>query len=580
MEEEQKKMAEELLFSEKKKPGFAKQLFFGRFDDSTLFPFPYPNEKEQKINEIFIEGLTQFADAEIDPVWIDRNGTIPEHVVMGLCRLGVLGMTVPQKFGGLGMSFTAYCKATETLASRCASTTLFVNVHQSIGLKSLLLFGTPEQQNQWLPKLASGEVIAAFALTEPCAGSDAAGLQTRAEYDPKKKKYIINGQKQWITNGSIAGLMSVMAKMKVQTPEGEKDKITAFLVSPTMPGFSVTEPALEKIGFRGTRTANLKFENMEVPEENIIGPIGGGLKVALTLLDYGRTTFGALCTGIAKYLVKRAIEHAKTRYQFNRPIGSFGLVKEKIARISALAYAMEATTYMTAGLIDKGVEDVMAESAILKVFASDSLWQIIYDTMQIFGGKSLFTTEPFERILRDSRLNLIGEGSNEVMRAFISAICLRDVGMNLKGIVDEMKHPLSGIKQTLAFAKERLFSGSLASIQVKSPHLVNEAKALSKVVQRLGSSVIAVLAKYGEEVVEKQLDLNRLTTAVMALYTASSVLSKLDSDVILATPEELSVGKAYCREAVKTATDALNHLFDKDDAAIESLSDTLTDIPS
>ena len=288
------------------------------------------------------------------------------------------------------MSQYAYCNASELLSRHCGSTALFVNAHQSVGLKAILLFGTEEQKKRWLPALAKGDEIAAFSLTEPNAGSDAAGIETKAIYDPKERVYRITGNKQWTTNGSIAKVLTVMAKTPIETSFGIEEKITAFIVTPEMKGFEVVDPSLEKVGMRGTKTSNLRFSNMAVPEENILGPKGKGLKVCLTVLDYGRTTFGATCTGAAKYLLQRAISHAKTRHQFKRPLSSFPLIKKKLAKMAALTQAMDATTYLTAGLLDKGQSDIMLEASILKVFASEALWKIVYETMQIFGGRSFF----------------------------------------------------------------------------------------------------------------------------------------------------------------------------------------------
>src|SRR5690606_1549194 len=243
---------------------------------------------------------------------------------------------------------------------------------------------------------------------------------------------------------------------EIDTPRGKEDRITAFLVTPDMPGFRVTAPALEKVGMRGTVTSKLAFDNMEVPAENVLGPMGGGLTVALTILDFGRTTFGATCTGSAKELVERAIRHARTRHQFQRPLASFELVKQKIATMSATLYAMEASTYLTAGLLDRGEHDYMLETAMVKVFTSESQWQILYDTMQILGGRSFFTDEPYERMMRDARLHMIGEGSNEVLRAFIGAVGLRDVGMQMKDVLDAAKNPFTGIGAIFGFGKKSL----------------------------------------------------------------------------------------------------------------------------
>lgn len=562
LDAEQKKLAEELLFSEKKKPSFAKQLFFGRFDPSLAFP--YPSEKKEA--DEYAAKIQAFADANIDPVAIDREAKIPSSVIEGLGELGLLSLTIPKEHGGLGLSQYTYCKAMEKIAAKCAATALFINAHQSVGLKALVLFGTAEQKEKWLPKLSKGKSLAAFALTEPNAGSDAGGIETVATYDSTKKTYSISGRKQWITNGSIADILTVMAR----TPDG---KITAFLVTPDMPGFKILNPALDKVGMKGSITSNLLFENVEVPEANILGPMGGGLKVCLTVLDYGRTTFGATCTGVAKDLIKRAKEHAVNRHQFKRPLASFELVKEKIARMYALAFAMESTTYLTAELVDKGVEDIMLESAMLKVFNSDSLWAILYDTMQIFGGRSFFTDAPFERNMRDARLNMIGEGSNEVLRAFIGAVGMRDVGVELKTIKDgfdkswfDWKVWNHTLNTTSRYIKK-------ANIPVKSSYLKEETKLLSDLLHSFGPSVVRALARYKEEVVEKQLVLNRIAEAAMALYSMTAVIARLDSN-----PEGLEIGQYYCKIAARKAKNCLDSLFDPLDEATVKLADSITGI--
>lgn len=554
MREQDKKLAEELLFSEKRSPSFAKQLFFGKFDQKLVFPFP-----EEAHNDTFLDKVKAFVREEIDPDLIDREAEIPQSVIAGLAKLGVLGMTVPKEFGGLGMSQQEYCRVTETVARRCSSTALYINVHQSIGLKSLLLFGTKEQQDKWLPRLATGEITAAFSLTEPNAGSDANGIETRAVYDPKQKAYIINGQKQWTTSGAIAQVLTVMAKVD--------DKVTAFLVTPDMPGFRVKERALEKVGMRGTWTANLEFKDMVVPEENILGPLGKGLKVCLTVLDFGRVTFGSTCTGLAKELCERAIDHATHRYQFKQPLASFSLVKQKIAEMCAFTYAMDATTKMTAGFIDRDIEDFMLEAAILKVFTSDAAWKILYDTMQIYGGRSFFTDQPFERMMRDSRLNMIGEGSNEVLRAFIGVVGIRDVGVELKEMIDGWK--ISGVRSLLSRLKAPV-------VPLKSEHLQEEAKELSKLIKKFSWTVVKLLARYGEEIVDHQMQLDRLSSMAIVMYTTTAVLSKLETEH--ATGNDLEMGKLYCKIAFRMANRFNKGVDNNIDEEIETLSDHITGI--
>lgn len=584
MDEQQKRMAEELLFGGgAKAPSFAKRLYAGEFESTIAFPYPQAESKIQQQEDEYIKKVQHFIDNEIDPDWIDRHAEIPQHVIQGLGRLGVLGMSIPAEHGGLGMTQRAYCRAAEALAGKCSSTALFVNAHQSVGLKALLLFGTQEQKSRWLAPLAHGEQLAAFSLTEPNAGSDAAGIETRAVFDKDANVYYITGTKQWTTNGSMAHILTVMAKMEVDTPQGKQDKITAFLVTPDMPGFKVTHAALEKVGMRGTKTSNLAFDNMPVPAANILGPIGGGLKVCLTVLDYGRTTFGATCTGVAKALVQRAVEYSRTRYQFKRPLASFGLVKKKLARMAALTYAMDAATYFTAGLIDRGAEDIMLESAMLKVFSSEAAWLILYDTMQIYGGRSFFTDHPFERVMRDSRLNMIGEGSNEVMRAFIGAVGMRDIGMQLKGYVEVLKNPIPNVKHLSSIFTQLFRHVRIPKIEVKSQQLQPQAIELGRAVRRFGHAVIKLLAYYREGIIEKQLELERIADSAIALYTASATLSKLDAGLtsgIEANPLEIEPGKLYIHMATEVVHQNLNNLFSRDDNAIESLSDKLTGIKS
>lgn len=527
IDEEQKRLAEELLFSQKSKRGFVKSLFFGDF---TALPEIVGDDGGMA------EKVRQYAQEFIDAKSIDQHAEIPESVIKGLGELGVLGLTIPKEFSGLGLSQFAYCKAMEELAKACGSTALFVNAHQSVGLKALLLYGTEEQKKRYLPRLSRGEHIAAFSLTEPNAGSDASGVETTAVYDPEKKCYFINGRKQWTTNGSIAQVLTVMAKV-----EG---KITAFLVTPDMPGFYVRDKALEKVGMRGTKTSNLDFINCQVPEENILGPKGKGLKICLTVLDYGRTTFGATCTGTAKVALSKVIDYAKNRYQFKRPLSSFLLIKKKLVLIAALTYAMEATTYLTASLVDSG-EDFMLEAALLKVFASESLWTIIYETMQVYGGKSFFTDHPWERMMRDARLNMIGEGANEVLRAFIAAVGLREVGYDLKER-----------KNLWHFVKRHFVSPDVP--------FGPDGKQLGRAVRRFHFSVMRALLRYREEIVEQQLVLDRLTSMLIAIYTATAVLHRMKRE------GESKVGKWFFDQMMKPV-----EIFSNEDKEIDELSDYL-----
>src|SRR5947208_2177283 len=411
--------AEELLFTGPQALGFVKGVFQGHFVFDWVMPYQRIAAAEQPEIDQTLSALRKFLDEHLDAPEIDRQADIPRDVIDGLGRVGVLGATAPKEVGGRGFTQLANCKILEEIGRRCASTSVFVNAHHSIGIRALLLFGTHEQKEKWLPKLCTGEWLGAFALTEQEAGSDAANVQTTATPSEDGSHYILNGEKRYITNTAIAKVLTVMARTPVPGKPG-KDAITAFLVTPDMPGFELQEGRMEKMGIRGTATGRFALRNVKVPKENILGPIGNGLKVALTVLDFGRTTFGACCTGAAKTCLELAVAHANTRRQFNKTLGEFELVKKKIARIAADAYAMEAMTTMTGSFIDRGLEDYMLETAMLKVFTTERLWECMKDGFQNFGGSAYFTDLPLERMMRDARINQIGEGANEVLTSFIA----------------------------------------------------------------------------------------------------------------------------------------------------------------
>jgi len=540
-----------------------------------VLPFPKPTKAQAKELKEYREKLNAWMDKHLDPDKIDRDADIGDEVIKGLGKLGVLSCTIAKEHGGLEFSQYMYCKAVEDIARRCASTGLFVNAHQSIGLKALLLYGTPEQQDQFLKPLAKGEMLAAFALTEKNAGSDAAGVETTAHYDADRDVYIINGSKQWITNGGVAGVLTLMARTMVNG----KDKISAFLVTPDMPGFEVTDVALEKCGMRGTKTAKLKFTNMEVPAKNILGEPGRGLHIALHVLDFGRTTFGATCTGAAKYCLERSLAHVKDRVQFKQSIGNFQSVKQKIAKMAAYTYAMEAMTELTAGLVDRGEEDYMLETAMLKVFSSDHQWQILSDTMQLFGGRSFFTDEPFERMMRDARLNTIGEGSNDVLRTFIGLVGMRDVGMKFKDVADGIKSPTLGIGKMFGLGKEMMRKFFVTPhVPVHSAELKDEAHKLGERVRQFGLAVQKLIVHYQEDVLDAHAELDRIGNAAMNIYGMTAVLGKLDGRIERkeCTPEELSAGQYYCELAIATIDENLGALIsDNNDKSTFKTADLL-----
>ncbi len=527
LEKKQMAQAEELLFSGEEKEGFCKELFFGRFREQSVMPWPELTDQEQQSGDEAVQAVREFCDQHIDAAAIDRKEKIPNSVIHGLGDLGVLGMTISPEFGGAGMSQKNYCRVMEVIGGHCGSTCVFVNAHHSIGVRALALFGTDEQRTRWMAPLMTGRKLAAFALTEVEAGSDAGNVRTRAERTADGKGYKITGEKRWITNGGIADCLTVMAR--TPDPAEPDGKITAFLVTPDMPGFEVLEERMEKVGIRGTATGRIKFTDMYVPAENILGPLGGGLRVALTVLDFGRTTFGAGCTGAARFCVDQMVARANERIQFGKTLGEFELVQQKIAEAAADTYAMESGTWHTAALIDSGAEDYMIETAMLKVFASDQLWRIVNDCLQVWGGKGFFTDEPFERMMRDARLNQIGEGANDVLRCFVAAVGLRHLGKEMESI---QRHALKRPWDAVKLLPKRVH------LPIKHEHLTWYARQLGSQIRQFAWSCQSSLIKHREAIINRQFIQGRLGDIATELFMASCVYSRLSALMVNGTIEE------------------------------------------
>jgi len=574
--------AEELLFTGPQALGFAKGLFAGHFVSDWVMPYPRIRAGEQPVIDGTLAELRRFLDEHLDPAEIDRQADIPRDVIAGLGRVGVLGATAPAEYGGHGFTQMANCKILEEIGRRCASTSVFVNAHHSIGIRALLLFGTHEQKQKWLPKLCTGEWLGAFALTEREAGSDAANVQMKATPSDDGSHFILNGEKRYITNAAIAQVLTVMARTPVPGKPG-KDAITAFLVTPDMPGFEILEARMPKMGIRGTATGRFAMHDVKVPKENILGPPGKGLKVALTVLDFGRTTFGACCTGAAKTCLELAVNHANTRKQFNKTLGNFHLVKKKIARIAADAYAMETMTTITASLIDRGLEDYMLETAMLKVFTTERLWECINDAFQIYGGSAYFVDLPLERMLRDARINQIGEGSNEVLTSFIALVGMRGPGMEFKEIHDTMLKPTreGGISKAWSAGMNRLSATiRVPEVPVRSAELKSFANQLGRSIWRFNVAVNKSLILYREPILDMQLVQERIANAAMDLFASAAVLSRWDSEIQFAQGNgqspavKNSAAELFLRQSLRRIRNYLAGLGDNDDKFILRAADS------
>ena len=444
---------------------FAAGLFMGEFNLAEISPFPIQSADDREKGGIFLNQLELLLREKVDADDIDRTGEIPQPVIDELAKLGAFGIKIPVEYGGLGLSQTNYCRAAMLLGSWCGNTTALISAHQSIGVpQPLILFGTEIQKKRYLPRVARGE-ISAFALTETDVGSDPAAMATHAEPSPDGKSFILNGEKLWCTNGTKAGVIVVMAKTQPRIVNGRpKEQITAFIVETDWPGVEILRRC-HFMGLRALYNGVIRFTNVRVPRENILLAEGKGLRVALTTLDTGRLTLPAACVGLSKRCLEISRDWANRRVQWGAPIGRHAAIADKIARMAANTFAMEAMTLLAASRVDRDKNaDVRLEAALCKLWGTETAWQVVNDTMQIRGGRGYETAAslkargetpiPVERFLRDSRINTIFEGSSEIMRLFIASEML-DPHLKIAAPVLNSQLPLP--QRLRAAAKAALF---------------------------------------------------------------------------------------------------------------------------
>ncbi len=509
---------------------FVRALFAGRLESAAIFPYPRQTPEESETTAAIVASVAEWSANAVDPRAIDHAKSIPPEVVAGLRELGLFGLTIPEEFGGAGQGQVTYARVMETVAHRCASTVTVLGAQLGIGIKALLLYGTPAQKARWLPELASGARIAAFALTEAGAGSDAAALATRAE-PLADGSWKLNGRKIWITNGGIANVFTVFARTPDPARPGAPPHewpISAFWIERERVGLSTGLPE-DKLGLCGSSTTEVGLEDVVVPAEALIGPRGDGFKVALNVLNSGRHGLAACCIGQARLARSLAVAHAAERVQFGHPIARFGMVQELLAGMDADLYAMEATTYLTAGLMDQKRE-TMLEAACCKMHATERLWQVANDALQVTGGTGFMREYPYERILRDARINMIFEGTNQVLRMMIAYQGLRSL------------------------ARGELAPGTgRAELAGVPPRLDAERAEFEALVPRFAARCQQALARHGERVREAQFTLHRVADMVAALFVSAAVLARASAADAAGglDPRELDLARLACRRAHK-----------------------------
>jgi acyl-CoA dehydrogenase family protein 9 len=544
--------AEQMLGPEPSEMGFVKNLFWGNFQKQMIRPYPQVSEQEKAKCDAMLARLDDYLKNEHPAVQIDQEQEIPRWVIDRLCEIGVMGMTIPEEYGGSGLGVTSYNRILARIGESCGSTAVLVSAHQSIGCKAIMLFGNEEQKKKYLPGMAKSDV-SAFCLSEPNVGCDAGGQETTCRLSEDGTHYILNGEKKWSTSGAISGLFTVMAKQKIVDDKTGKtrERVTALICTPDLPGIDIYEKNRSKCGIRGTWQARIRFTDARVPKENLLHKEGKGLAIALSCLNYGRCTLSAGMLGSARRCMEQAIKWSQTRYQFKRPIGDFELVQKRIAHMAALTYAMDATLYLTTALLDRHEKDIMLETALCKVFCSEMGWQVIYDAMQIMGGESYMTENEMERAFRDSRINLIVEGANEVMQSFVfgyggkqlaeqMVTIQQALGWNSdESLVRNVTRILSGAKNTkllsaaVPLGLELFFGRRQEPPEIRQFHssLRGETDRLAELVRDLNHNFKLVSKKYREDIISRQAVQARIADSAMWLYAMSAALSRFDQQL-------------------------------------------------
>jgi len=554
-----------------------KALFGGVILHTNLFPYPRMREAEREVLAPMLEAIDDFLGDRREEFrrW-DLEAGQPAEFVQQLRELGLFGLIIPEEHGGLGLSNAAYARVLSQTSRYDSSVSLTIGAHSSIGMKGILLFGTAEQRARYLPRLATGELIAAFCLTEAGAGSDAAALRTTARREPDGS-WVLNGEKIWITNGGIADLYTVFART-----DGPGGKITAFIVEAGWPGVGHGQHE-DKLGIRASSTTTVSFTDVRVPAANVLGEEGKGFKIAMAILNNGRTGLGGGAVGGMKTLLALATQQALERRQFGRPIAEFGLIREKLAQMTVDCFAAESAVWMVAHYIDSGFDDYSVEAAISKVFASEAMNRAAWEALQIAGGNGYMRDFTYEQAARDARILPIFEGTNEILRLYVAMSGLKDAGRalsDLKSAVDSIfSHPIKGFGVLSGYAGRRLSRAAgvnLGPAFAQCPEaLRGECAVYERYTLALAAATEQVLRKHGRGVVERQHDLKRLADVAIDLFVGLCVMARaasLAGDSSEHGEEALRIAAVFTRQAKRRMAANLRRIDRNEDEQLDTLA--------
>ncbi|MBX3173809.1 MAG: acyl-CoA dehydrogenase family protein [Gemmatimonadaceae bacterium] len=562
-------------------PSFTRGVFQGEIHEDLLFPFPEPTAEDKETLSQILDAFRSWAADTLDPATLDHDGKFPDAVRQGMAELGLMGLNIPEAYGGFGASAMVFNRVFGEIGAHDASLAVYFGAHQSIGIKGIILFGTEDQKQRWLPRCASGELIGAFCLTEPGSGSDAQAMLSTAVPSEDGSHYVLNGTKIWISNAGYAGVLTVFAKVPVVIDGKQKQRVTAFIVDAKAPGISLGKIE-EKMGIKASDTRTITLENVKVPKEDLLGDIGGGFKIALEILNSGRLGLSAGSSRGTREMMKHAIDYAKQREQFGRPIASFEMIQRKIAAAAADCYAADAGWMLCAGMVDKGGVDFSLETACCKIYASELAFRTANEALQIAGGIGYSKEYPYERAVRDSRINLIFEGTNEILRALIALMGLQQPGEELKKVGKAFKDPLRNIGAISSYVTGRA-KRTLTKKHFSKVHeaLEDEAELVEDNIHGLALAVEKALIEHGKDIIERQMLQERMANAAIDIYLSTAVLSRASSAVakhgVEAASADLDAARIFIPMAMRRARRAIRAIEKNQDERLRGLAQRALD---
>lgn len=592
-EREARAVAEAAREKEWTKASFVRELFLGNLRMDLIDPIPAQDPDEEERGREFLERFGEFLKT-VDAAEIEETGRPSPELLKRLAETGAFGIKIPREYGGLGLSQRTYVRAMALAGSCSPGVGSVLSAHQSIGVpQPLMMFGTPEQKQKYLPLLAKG-AISGFALTEPDVGSDPARMSSIATLSEDGSEYILNGEKLWCTNAPVAEYLVVMAR--TPAPDGKgRGKITAFIVETAWEGVEVTNRC-EFMGLRGIENGIVKLTNVRVPKENVIWGEGRGLKLALITLNTGRLTLPVTCAASGKWCVKVAREWAAARQQWGAPVGRHEAVAQMLANLTADTFAMEAVGELASALADAGHVDIRLEAAIAKLFNSEVAWRVVDDTMQIRGGRGYETAESLaargepaigvEKVMRNVRINRIFEGSSEIMRLFIAREAvdphLQKAGafVDTEAPVAERAKAVVGLGVHMASWYGGTIAGSVTSDRyAEYGALSTHIRYAAKTSRRLARSLAHAMARFGPKLERKQAVLFRHVDIGAELFAIAAV-SVYARYLIDRNPEDRSpmeLADLYARGARRRIEKLFDEVFDNDDEVTYDVAKSILD---